>query len=116
MTLNTLNARMTLIILKSRPKRLILMSGVEELLVGIETHGLRDDTVLHGLHVSRTLCDDHDVGPVLALHRLPESSRRQQLVVDDQTMVVDEHDVDARLHITVLEGIVEQDTSKKSYS
>ena len=85
------------------------MGGEEELLVGIEAHGLGDDAELHRFQILRTFRDDHDVGAVLALYRFPESSCRQQLVVDDQTVVVDEQDVDARFHIAVLEGIVEED-------
>ena len=85
------------------------MGGEEELLVGIEAHRLGDDTELHGSQVLRTFRDNHDVGAVLAHNRFSESSCRQQLVIDNQTVIVDEQDVDARFHIAVLEGIVEED-------
>jgi len=85
------------------------MGGEEELLVGIEAHRLGDDAKLHGFQVLRTFRDDHDVGAVLAHHRFSETSSRQQLVIDNQAVVVDEQDVDARFHIAVLEGIVEED-------
>ena len=84
------------------------MGGEEELLVGIETHGLGDDTELHWFQILRTLCDNYDVGPILAIHRFPKASCWQQLVVDDQTVIVDEQDIDAWFHISVLEGIVEE--------
>ena len=85
------------------------MGGEEELLVGIEAHRLGDDAKLHGFQVLRTFRDNHDVGTVLAHNRFSESSCRQQLVIDNQAVVVDEQDVDARFHIAVLEGIVEED-------
>ena len=84
------------------------MGGEEQFLIWIEAHGLGDDTELHGLQVFRALRDDHDIRPVFALHRFPQSSCRQEGVVDNQAMVVDEQNVNARLHITVLEGIIEQ--------
>ena len=90
-------------------QRLERMGGEEELLVGIEVHGFGDDAELHRLQVLRTFRDDHDVGPVLALHGLPQSSCRQQRVVDHQSVVVDEQDIDARLHIAMLEGVVKED-------
>ena len=57
----------------------------------------------------RALGDDDDVGTVLAVQRLAQASCRQQFVVDDEPVVVDEQDIDAGLDIAVLEGIVEQD-------
>jgi len=80
-----------------------------QLLIGVEVHGLGDDTELHGLQVAGTLGDDDDVGAVLAAEWFAQASCRQQSVVDDQPMVVDQQDVDAGLHIAVLEGVVKQD-------
>ena len=84
------------------------MGGEEELLIRIEFHGLGDDAELHGLQVLRTFRDNHDVGSVLTLDRFPQPSCRQQGVVDDQSVIVDEQDIDAGLHIAVLEGIVKK--------
>ena len=94
---------------KNRPQRLKLMGGEEELLVRVDLHGLGDDAEFHRFHVFRAFCDNHDVGPVLALDGFPQPSGRQQRVVDDQPVVVDEQDIDAGLHIAVLESIIEQD-------
>ena len=80
----------------------------EQPLVGIQVHGLGDDTVLHGLQVFRTFGDDDDVGTVLSRQWLAQSAGRQQHVVDNQTVVVDQQDVDAGLDITVLEGVVQE--------
>ena len=84
------------------------MGGEEELLIRIEFHGLGDDAELHGLQVLRTFRDNHDVGSVLTLDRFPQPSCRQQGVVDDQSVIVNEQDIDAGLHIAVLEGIVKK--------
>ena len=94
---------------RDRPQCLEFMGGEEKLLIGVEAHGLGDDAELHGFQVFRALRDNHDVGPVLALHGFPQPSCRQQRVVDHQPVVVYEQYIDARLHIPVLESVVEQD-------
>ena len=71
-------------------ERLVVYRREVEALVGVEIQGLRDDPVLHGLQVFRTFGDDDDVGPVLSLYRLAQPAGRQQLVVDDKPVVVDE--------------------------
>ena len=94
---------------EERLQRLVVERCEVELLIGVEVHLLRQHTVFHRLEILRTLRDDDDVGPVLGLQRLAEPSGRQQFIEDDQTMVVDEQDVDAGLHVAVLEGIIEND-------
>ena len=91
------------------PQTLILKRGEVEVLIGEEVHRLSDDPEVHGPEGRRTLGHDNDVGPVLSRQRLAQSAGRQQLVVDDQAVVVDQQDVDARLYVAMLEGIVEQD-------
>ena len=88
--------------------RIVLQGGEEQLLIGIQIHGLGDDTELHGLEVLGALGDYHDIGTVLGLDGLAQTACGQQAIVDDQTMVIDQQDIDARLDITVLESIVEQ--------
>jgi len=90
-------------------RRVVLVGGEEQVLVGIEFHDLRQDAELHRLHILWTLGDNDDIGTILALYRLTQTTCGQQLVVDDETVIVDEQDVDARLDVTVLEGIVEED-------
>ncbi len=80
-----------------------------EILIGIEVHCLGEHAVVDGFHVLRTLRDDDDVGAVLARERFAQPACRQHLVVDDEAVVVDEQDVDARFDVSVLEGIVEED-------
>ena len=46
---------------------------------------------------------------MLALRGLAKPACRQHTVVDDESVIVDEQDVDARFHVAMLEGIVEQD-------
>ena len=82
--------------------------GEIEVLVGKEIHGLGDDAESHGFEFLRALGNDNHVGTVLAIQGLAQSSGRQQLVVDDETMIVHEQDIDAGLDVAVLEGIVEQ--------
>ena len=73
-----------------------------QLLVGEEIHGLRQHPVIDRLEIGRTLGDNHDVGTVLPTLRLAEPSRGQQLIVEDEAMVIDEQDIDARFDIAVL--------------
>ena len=87
----------------------VLQRGEVEFLVGIQVHGFGDDPELHGAQVLGAFGHDDDVGPGLAVAGFSQPACRQQLVVDDETMVIHEQDVDARLDIAVLEGIVEQD-------
>ena len=80
----------------------------EQSLEGIEVHRLGDDPELHRFEVVRAFGDNNYVGPVLAAERFAQSSCRQEFVVDDQSMIVNEQDVDSRFDIAVLEGIIEQ--------
>ena len=89
--------------------RVVLVGREEQALIGIELHRLRDDTELHRLHVLRTLGDNDDISTVLALDGLAQATCGQELVVDHETVIVDQQDVDARFHVTVLESIVEKD-------
>lgn len=79
-----------------------------QLLVGEEIHGLCQHPVIDRLKIRRTLGDNHNVGTVLPTLRLAEPSRRQQLIVEDKAMVIDEQDIDARFDIAVLVGVVEE--------
>ena len=56
-----------------------------------------------------TFSDDDKVSAVLSAQRLAKSAGRQELVVDNEPMIIDEQNVDAGFDITMLEGIVEQD-------
>ncbi len=84
----------------------IFQGGEEELLVGIECHGFRDDAILHGFQLLGTFGHDDDVCPVLAVEGLAQPSRRQQLVIDDESVVVYQQDIDAGFDIAVLEGVI----------
>ena len=105
----------TLLATEHRAEVVIDQRGEEELLVRKEVHCLGDDTKLHGLEVARTLGDDHDIGAVLAFERFAEASCWQQLVVDDETVIIHEEDIYARLHVAVLEGVVEKDDVNVGY-
>ncbi len=103
-------------VLPVHPRRLeqglqfiIVECGEEKLLVGIEGDRLREDAEFHRLQVFRAFRDDDNIGPGLSLCRLAEPSCGKQLVIDDQAVIVDQQDVDARLDITMLESIIEQD-------
>ena len=69
----------------------------------------RVNAELHGFQVFRTLGDDDDISTVLAFQRLAQSSSRHQPVVDDEPMIIDQQDVDARGDVAVLEAIVHED-------
>ena len=58
------------------------------MLVGVEIHRLGDDPKLHGFEVAWTFRDDYDVGTVLTAQGFAESAGRQQLVIDDESMVI----------------------------
>ena len=75
----------------------------------IEVHGFGQHTEFHRLQIFWTLGDDDDVCSVLTAQRFTQSSCRQHLVVDDQTVIIYQEDVDARFYIPVLESIIEQD-------
>ena len=87
----------------------VVDTGEVEFLIGIEVHGLGEHTKLHRLQVFRTLGNDHDVGTALSVETLAQTSRRQQLVVDDQPVIVNQQNVDAGLDIAVLIGVIEKD-------
>lgn len=69
--------------------QLIVFQGCEvQFLIGEKIHGTCEHSEFHGLEVSRAFRHDHDVCTVLPLLRFPKSSGRQQLVIDNQTVVV----------------------------
>ena len=109
MVLQFMKVRRGLGLLEYRQQFTIVDGREEQSLVGIEIHGLGDDTILHGFQVLRTLRDNDNVCTVLATQWLAQSASRQQRVVDNQSVVVDQQDVDAGFDITVLEGIVQED-------
>ena len=78
------------------------------MLIGEKVHGLSDDTKLHGLQVLGTLRHYHYVGAVLSIEGLAQTSSRQELVVDNQTMIVNKQDIHTWFDITMLEGVVKQ--------
>ncbi len=86
----------------------IVQGGEEELLIGIEIHGLGEHTELHGSEVLRTLGHNNHVGTALAGEGLAQPACWQQLVVDDETVIVDKQNIDAGLYIAVLKGVIEQ--------
>ena len=90
-------------------KRKIIDGREIETLVRIEVDGLRQHTDFHRLEVLGTFRDDDNVCPVLSFQGFPQPTRRNQFVIDDEPMIVDEQDVDARFHIAMLEGVVEED-------
>ena len=90
-------------------RRVILVGREEQVLVRVEFQGFCKDAELHRLHVLRTLGDDDDISTVLALYWLAQTTSGQQLVVDDKAVIVHEQNVDARLDVTVLECIIEED-------
>lgn len=81
----------------------------EQRLIGEEVHSLCQHTEVDRVQTLRTFRDDDDVGAVLALHRFTKPSGRQQLIVDNQSMIIDEQDVYSRFDISVLIGIIEDD-------
>ena len=80
-----------------------------EFLVWIQVESLCEDKEVDGKQAVRALGDDDDVGSVLTALWLAQPSCRQEFVVDDESVVVDEQDVDTRLDVSVLIGIVEDD-------
>ena len=79
-----------------------------EFLEWVEVHRLGEYTEFHRLQVLWTFRDDHDVGSVLSAQRLTQSSCREHLVVDDESVVIYQQDVDAWFYVAMLESIVEQ--------
>ena len=94
---------------EDRNRCIVVDAGEVKLLIRIEVHSLGEHAKLHRLQVFRTLRDDHDVCPALAVETLTQPASRQEFVVDDQTVIVDEQDIDAWFDIAVLVGIVEKD-------
>ena len=94
---------------KQRAQRLVFNGGEVKLLIGVEVHLLRQHAELHRVEGRRTLSDDDDVGPVFALDRLAEPACGQQFVVDDQTVIVYQQDIQSGFDITMLIGIIEED-------
>ena len=88
--------------------RSIVYCREKELLIGIEVHRLGNDAILHRLQVFRTFGHYDDVGTVFTVEGFTQPASRQQLVVDDKAVIVYQQDVDARLDVAMLEGIVQQ--------
>ena len=87
---------------------IVFQCGEEQLLIRIEVHGPGEHAELHRLEVARTFRDDHDISTVLTLLGLPQHTGGQQLVVDNETVVVNQQDIDAWLDVAMLESIVKQ--------
>ena len=86
---------------------IIVNAGEVELLERVEVHGLGEYTEFHRLQVLWTFGDNHNVGTVLAAQRFSQSSGRQHLVIDNQSVIIYQQDVDAWLYIAMLEGIIQ---------
>ena len=70
----------------------------------------------HRSYVGRTFRHDDDVGTVKTGYLFAQSAFGQQMVVGDETVVVDEQDVDVGMYIAVLESIVKQnDIDRRLY-
>ena len=85
----------------------IVQRGEVERLVGVELHGLRQHAVVDGVQRVGAFRYYNNVGAFFAVNGFAQPSRRQQLIVDNQPVIVDEQNVQSRLHIPVLIGIVE---------
>ena len=81
----------------------------EQLLIRIQIHLLSKHTEVHGFQILGTFRYDDNVCTVFALERLTQASRRQELVIDDGSVIVHKQDVYTRLDIAMLEGIIEHD-------
>jgi len=79
-----------------------------KLLIGIQIHLLGEHAEIHGFHVFRTFGHDDNVCAILTLQRFTQATCWYQLVEDDGSVVVNEQNVDTRLDIAVLEGVIEQ--------
>ena len=93
---------------KYRLQRLILQRGEIQFLIRIKIHCTFQHTEFHWIKVLRTFRYNHNVSPRLTLLRFAHTSCRQEFVVDDKSVIVYKQYVDARFHISVLIGIVEQ--------
>ena len=84
-----------------------MQRGEVERLIGVELHGLRQHAVVDGVQRVGAFRYYNNVGAFFAVNGFAQPSRRQQLIVDNQPVIVDEQNVQSRLHIPVLIGIVE---------
>jgi len=90
--------------------QLAVAEGAEvETLIGHQVQGLLHHAEAHRLDIVGTFRDDDDVGTPFPLLRFAQSARRQQTVVGYHAVIVDKQDIDTRMHVAVLVGIVEQD-------
>ena len=87
---------------------IVVDAGEVELLEWIEVHCLGEYTEFHWFQILRTFGDNHDVGTALSAQWFTQPSGRQHLVVDDETMVIYQENIDAWLDIAMLEGIIKQ--------
>ena len=87
--------------------QLTIVNGSEEqLLIGIEAHCLSDDTILHGFEVLGAFGDNHDIRAILSTQWFAQSASRQQCIIDNQSVIIYQQDVDARFDLAMLEGII----------
>ena len=87
---------------------IVVDAGEVEFLEWIEIHSLGEYTEFHWFQILWTFGDNHDVGTTLSAQWFAQSSCRQHLIVDDETMVIYQKDIDAWLDIAMLEGIIKQ--------
>ena len=109
MVLEILQCQTLFRLVEQRVQSAILYGRKEQLLIGKKVHCLGYHTIPHGFELLRALGNNDDVCTVLSRQRLTQSAHRQQSVVDNQPMVVDQQDIDARFDITMLKSIVQQD-------
>ena len=75
---------------EQRTKVAVVQSGEKESLIRVEIHGFGEYTVFHGFQVLRAFGNYHEVCPRLSFLGLTQSACRQQLVVYDEMVVVNE--------------------------
>ena len=94
---------------EERPEAAVSQGGEEQFLIRVKLQGLADDPEPHGLDVRRAFGHDDDAGTAFPFFRLAQASGRQELVIADHTVIVYKEYVDARLHVAVLERVVQKD-------
>ena len=94
---------------KHRHKWQLLHRSEIQLLIGIEVHGTLKYAVAHRRCFLRALGDYNDVSPILSFQWFAQAACRQQFVVDNQPMIVNEQYVQSWFNIPMLKGIVKHD-------
>ena len=87
----------------------ILKTCEIELLIREEVQGSCEYSERHRLQVFRALGHYHYVGSCLAFLWFAQTTGRQQLVVDDKSMIINQKDIYTRFYITMLIGIIKED-------